>query len=680
MMEAGATGMAIGRGKRRPNALWTYLVLSAGIWLVYWPVTRFDFVNFDDHAYVVNNPIVRQGITGPGLKWAWSATVVANWHPLTLISHMLDCQIFGNWAGGHHLTNILFHTANSCLLFFLVARITGRPHPSFLVAALFAWHPAHVESVAWIAERKDVLSTFFGLLATLAYVRFANSYSKYYYALALLLFALGLMSKPMLVTLPFILLLLDYWPLGRLNRPAESKPNRFKASSWPRLLLEKLPFLALTAVSCLITLWAQKNGGAIVATESLPVSQRVANAVFSYWRYLGLTVWPTKMAAYYPYVTPTLNWLPWLAGTGLMVITVGLLVLRRFPFLTVGWLWFLGTLIPVIGLVQVGGQGMADRYTYIPSVGLFIMAAFGLGEMAGRLRHGNIVLTMATTVALAGCLIVTSQQVWSWRNSETLNRHAIAVTTGNYAACNNLGVALVDEGHAGEAVEYYKQAIAFLPNYIDAYNNLGSAYRKLNRPNEAFAEFRAALKINPQDARSHYLLASELMQQGDLADAELEYRTSISLRPDRADAHYELATVLMARGEIQECRQQYREALKLSPEWLEALNNLSWSIATQGDSSPLDLKDAVKLAMQAVALTHTNQAGALDTLAAAYAANDQFQDAIATGNQALKLAQTAKQTQMAQEIEGRLRLYKESQPFRETALPAATKPSASAKD
>jgi tetratricopeptide (TPR) repeat protein len=742
------------------TALWEHwrslafgLLLAAGTVAVYWPVTGFDFVNFDDPFYVTENPEVQPGLTRAGLDWALRATQAANWHPVTWVSHMLDCQLYGPRAGGHHLTSVLLHAANSWLLFGLLLRLTGKCGRSFLIAALFAWHPLRVESVAWIAERKDVLSAFFFLLTLWAYVKYAGSKvqsptsfvksttvvnkskaagevsrvegrgtgwksevrkpksetnpksqtrnpksevqgsrfnvqgsrfplallhppSAIYYLLALFLFALGLMSKPMLVTLPFVLLLLDYWPLQRVSSGGcrvAAAPVR--SSIFVPLLLEKLPFLALSAASCAITLWAQGLGGAIAKISDLPLKLRFANALLSYWRYIWKTVWPANLAVFYPYYQKELTGLVWLAGGLLVVVSAAVLWFRKFPYLPVGWSWYLGSLVPVIGLVQVGAQALADRYSYLPSIGLFILGVFGLNELAARFRQCRSALIGLATLAVAGCLGATRQQLGHWRNNEALYRHAIDVTHANFVACNNLGTALEAQGRKDEAARWYREALRWKPDYADAHCNLASVYIALERVPEAITEYETALKINPRLARAHYLLANQLLADGDAAGASDHYQTALVLKPDYAEAHYQMAVVLQARDEVAEASRHYGEALRLKPDWIQALNNFSWLLATHPKARFRDGNQALALASRGVALTHTNDARLLDTLAGALAELGRFSEAASAARSAARLARAAGLTQLEPEIEAHLQSYERGRPFREASAPG-TKPAA----
>jgi tetratricopeptide (TPR) repeat protein len=687
------------------------LLLAGGILAVYWPVTSFEFINFDDPIYVARNPHVQAGLRWASLGWAWRATDAANWHPLTWISLMLDCQLHGLQAGKHHLTSVLLHVANACLLFLVWRRMTGRLGRSFLVAALFAWHPLRVESVAWISERKDVLSTFFLMLTLYAYVRYAearmsgcklqvagsrlpekknlqpstfNLQPWRYYCLALCFFALGLLSKPMLVSLPFLLMLLDYWPLGRIaakDRPGEGQSAGQGEGSLSRasgllatistkaglktLLWEKAPFLLLAALSAATTLWVQRSGHAMPAEDALPAEPRFANAIESYYRYIGKMLWPAHLAVFYIYGHPTLSRLTLLGGAILLAVSVFLLFLRRFPYLPVGWFWYVGTLIPVIGLVQVGGQAMADRYTYIPSIGLAILAVFAISDLAGRFRLGQTVSSAVAVVLLAGMLLATRQQVQCWRNDETLYRHAIAVTSGNFVAYNNLGTALDAEHRYEEAVDCFNEAVRCWPAYADAYCNLASAYLSLKQPVKATAELQIALKLNPNRPTAHYLLANQLLAAGHSAEAAEHYRAALALKPYYAEPHYQLAILSLPRGDFDEAIRQFREAIRLKPDWIEALNNLSWLLATCPDGRYRDGTQALAMASQVLALARTSEPSALDTLAAAYAENGQYTNAAATARRALHLAQTSGLPALTNEITTHLLLYEKNQPYRE---------------
>jgi hypothetical protein len=481
----------------KQRAMLICLLLALITLALYWPATHFDFTNYDDPDYIIYNPPIQHGITGAGLVWAIKSSHASNWHPLTWVSHMADCALYGLNPGGHHLTNLLFHTANVVLLFLVLCQWTGAPWRSALVAALFAWHPLHVESVAWVSERKDVLSAFFWLLTLAAYGRYAKG-RKVFYCLALFFFALGLLSKPMVVTLPFVLLLLDFWPLKRMAAPG--------------LFLEKIPFFALAALDCAATLWAQRGANSVVSFGILPFSARIANALVSCVLYLWKMLRPVDLALPYPYSHIWTFWPAAGAGSLLLLISAGaILRARRQPYLIVGWLWFLGTLTPVIGLAQVGIQPMADRYSYLPLIGIFIMAAWAIPEAWARWPRPGLVLGAVVAGALGFLLAGAETQLQYWRNSVALFSHTVAVTPNNILAEYNLAEALARQGDEAQAVVHYQRALAIEPNRVEAhYNsqtqahyNLGLIFRAHKQWAEAEAQFRACLRDDPSLARAH---------------------------------------------------------------------------------------------------------------------------------------------------------------------------------
>lgn len=435
---------------------------------VYEPVVQFGFLTFDDADYITDNPRMADGLTLWNLMWAFTTTRVANWHPLTWISLLLDRQLFGTWAGGYHLTNLLLHIANTLLLFALLQRMTAATGRSGLVAALFGLHPLHVESVAWISERKDVLCAFFWFLTAWAYVRYVEQPGKSRYWQTVGTYALALMSKPMAVTLPFALLLLDYWPLGRIRNAQADLPGLFR---------EKIPFFALSAASSVATFWIQRSLGAMSPLEGLSLGTRVANALVSYEQYIGQAIWPVALAAFYPPRPPLPASMALLAGLGLAAVSVAVVrAARSKPWMLTGWCWYLGTLVPVIGLVQVGAQAMADRYTYIPLVGLFLIVGWAVPADAAQRHAWRWTLTVFAGAILAACAGLSRIQVGYWRDSETLFRRALRVTRDNWLAHNNLGVALKEAGRPREEeMEQYRQAIRLRPDYAEAHYNLGVA-------------------------------------------------------------------------------------------------------------------------------------------------------------------------------------------------------------
>ena len=547
------------------------LVLVLAVAGVYAPVARYNFVNYDDPDYVSDNSHVRQGLTPDNVGWAFTTLAEANWHPLTWLSHMLDYQVFGAWAGGHHLVNVALHAANSLLLFLVLKRMTGARWPSAAVAALFALHPLHVESVAWVAERKDVLSTLFWILTLGAYVRYAARPGWGRYAAVFLLLALGLMAKPMLVTLPLVFLLLDYWPLGRLEgrgpAPALGPADRPAARARPwALVLEKVPLLALSAASSVTTYVAQQSGGAMAFGGEVAFSQRLTNALVAYLGYLGQMVWPLRLAIFYPYVQDRPLWQPLVAAALLAAVT-GLVLwqARRRPYLAVGWLWYLGTLVPVIGLVQVGKQAMADRYTYVPLIGLFLAIAWGVADATRGWRRRRLVLAPASLVLLAALAGLAHAQVGYWADGKSLFGHAVEATSGNAMARCNLALELLDEGRYTEAEALFAEAMRIDPLEAGAYSGLGYIRRQQGRVDEAIQYHRQALRMRPRDPALHNNLAFILEGEGRAEEALHEYREALRLAPDMAEAHDNLGRFLMSLGQTDEAIREYREVVRLRP-------------------------------------------------------------------------------------------------------------------
>jgi len=520
--------------------------LAVGTFAVYFPIWSHGFINYDDPDYLLDNPHVKGGLTWAGIVWAFQPTAyAANWHPLTWISHMLDCQLFGLHPGAHHLMNVLYHAANAVLLFLLLNNLTDATWRSAFVAALFAWHPLHVESVAWASERKDVLSAFFWMLALMAYAHYAKARTSpnvraatIYYLLALFLFACGLMSKPMVVTLPFVLLLLDFWPLQRFNPPAAPKHSE-GGSTLPGLLLEKIPFFALTLGSCLMTLLVQKN--ALWSSASLSFQFRLANALISYVRYLSRIFYPKNLALIYPYPHS------WPLG-GVVAAAVVLAVLsaicillaKRFPYLIVGWLWFLGTLVPAIGLVQVGVQSMADRYTYLPAIGIFILAVWGVTDLLGSSHRRAPICALAGSAALAACLVLTTIQLSYWQNSFTIFWHTFLVTSDNYAADDCLGKTLNQMGQLDKAGEFYAEAVRLEPTYPLAQFDLGMNLLARGDSNEASNHLATAVQLWPSNPVMQYDFGFFLLQHRETNDALLHFNAALANRPDFPEAKEKL--------------------------------------------------------------------------------------------------------------------------------------------
>jgi protein O-mannosyl-transferase len=597
--------------KRRQSIIALGLLLVAGTAMVYWPIISHGFSNYDDRQYIVENPHVASGLTWSGIVWSFQCGYASNWHPLTWLSHMMDCSLYGLNPSGHHFTNLAFHVLNTLLLFRLCQQLTGSVWRSFLVAAFFGWHPLHVESVAWASERKDVLSTFFWILTMMAYARYVEEArsdssragvqgpkTQVFYGLSLALFVAGLMSKPMLVTLPFVLLLLDFWPLGRLpwagfGADNVLRPGRGFGSIDPppgnrwncamRLIREKLPFFVLTLLVSGLTFRAQQTGGALWSSLGAPVSLRVANALTGYVSYLGKTVWPAGLAVVYPYPVPN-SMVPAIAAAAFLATMTFLFVWRagRRPYFIVGWLWFLGTLVPVIGLVQVGPQAMADRYLYVPGMGLFILIAWGLADLAGSAPWKQNVAAGVAAVALAGCLAGTSVQVRYWQDDERLFRRALEVTTNNYIACNILGQALEVGNQKDLAFDLYAEAVRIEPRYPLSQYNLGTALMDRGRLDEAISHFATALKNDPQFAEPHNNWGKALLDQGKRDEAAAHFGKAVELQPDNAEMRYNLGTLCLMQSRITEAITQLTVALRLKPDYAAAHKNLAFALMQQG--------------------------------------------------------------------------------------------------
>ncbi|HVM49872.1 MAG TPA: tetratricopeptide repeat protein [Candidatus Acidoferrum sp.] len=680
-------------GWRHPrlSAALAGILLFLAVLGAFLPALRNGFVGYDDPDYVTENDHVRAGLTWEGVEWAFRSTEAANWLPLTRLSHELDCQLFGLAAWGHHLTSILLHALNATLLFVVLRRMTGATWRSFAVALLFGLHPLRVESVVWISERKDVLSTLFWMLTLWAYVRYAEGrgarteggsgehptsniqhptsnerphaprstlHSLLFYGLSLLFFALGLMSKPMLVTLPFVLLLLDYWPLGCLaslkskvsslestegatrntqHATRDPYPPRFSLQPLASSLVEKLPFFLLAAVCSAVTFTVQMHGGAVIA--GLPLSARLANAAVSYCRYVGKLFWPVHLAAFYPGVEHWPTGVVTAAALLLSAVTAAAIALRRrHPYLLVGWLWYLGTLVPVIGLVQAGMQSMADRYSYIPSIGLLLMVVWGGWALiravtpsaapaglppagaapakAVKMPAARAAAWMLTAAAAGLCTGLTIGQLAYWKDTESLFQHALKVTENNYGAhhalgmaldrqgrldeaiaeyratllakgdyvlaYNNLGVDLAAQGKLDEATRQLQTAIRLDPAYADPHNNLGNILEKQGRFDEALAQFEEAVRLKPDFPKAHYNLGVALGRQGRTDEAARDFQRAIALKPDDAESHNNLGVMLQRQGQLRAATGEYLTALRLNPGYPSAAYNLGVVLAEQG--------------------------------------------------------------------------------------------------
>jgi Flp pilus assembly protein TadD len=558
---------------KQPNKYHFILIsvfLIAAIIAIYWQVYSYDFVKYDDDYYVTNNDNIKSGFDWKNIRWAFTANYSHNWHPVTWISHMIDYQLFKNWAGGYHLTNVLFHIVNTILLFYILMRMTGAVWPSAFVAAAFALHPLHVESVAWIAERKDVLSTFFWLLTMWAYVRYVENPKLKWYLAAIVLFMLGLMSKPMLVTLPFVLLLLDYWPLQR------------KFSKW--LVIEKIPFFICSFVSCVITYLVQRNTGAMAAVEIFKPAIRINNAIVAYVMYIAKMFWPSRLVVLYPHPGDSLSATKVIICALLLVlISICFIYLgRRRRFFTVGWLWYLVTLVPVIGLVQVGAQAMADRYTYMTLTGLFIIIAFGAKEFIPKLRYRNFTLTILTVAALAGLAFTSRQQLNYWKNSLTLFRHTLEVTPNNPLILESYANYLFEKGRLNESIEQFDKLMKIKPDSAESHCNFGCALMWTGKPDLAIEQFKLAIKYKPGDALGYNNLAAVLYEQGRGKEAVDYFKQALKLKPDFTGARFMLGVTLSSLQRFDEAIESFNQVLKLEPKNLSVYENLGRAYESLG--------------------------------------------------------------------------------------------------
>lgn len=676
----------------RQSVIGICIILAVVTLVVFGQTVNAGFINFDDPEYVVNNPLVTQGLTFKGIAWAFSNFHAANWHPLTWISHMLDCQFYGLDAGGHHLTSVIIHIGVVIALFLVLLQMTDALWPSAFVAAVFAIHPLRAESVAWVSERKDVLSGLFFMLTISAYVRYArHPWSAMRYGLVLLLFVLGLLCKPMLVTLPLVLLLLDYWPLQR------AKP------AW-QLSVEKLPLLALSAISCLVTLLAQKH--AISPFETYPLRARLVTAVLSCKVYLFQMVYPAGLAAFYPFPHSVSIWEKLTALVLLAVISVlGWEERRKRPWLLVGWLWYLVMLLPVAGIIQVGDQSHADRYTYLPQIGIYVAITWLATELGALWRVDRVAMGGLMGVITAALMLCAWKQAGYWKNSETLWRHALACTTDNTIAYVNLGHELYEEGRLDETMALYQKALQIEPDNAELHNNFANALRKSGKQDEALAEYEKAVQMNPgfaegqfnlgkalslegkeKDAIAHFQitlqlepdflparmsLGSALLQDGQPEQAARQFQQALEIQSNDASLHLNLGLCYLQMGQAADAKAQYEEALRLNPDDPRIQNNLAWLLAAGPVASLRDGNQAVELAREADEITGGQNPVILHTLAAALAQAGRFSEAIKTAQEASSLAEAQANPAMAKQLQSELKLYNAGQPF---PFPQQTKP------
>jgi len=665
--------------------------------IAYEPMRHNGFVSYDDSKYITQNPDIKAPITWQTLGRAFIKPHFHMWHPLTTITHMLDYQLFGLNPLGHHFVSLLLHIVSSLLLFRILSNITGATWPSAFVAAVFALHPVQVESVAWAAELKTVLSGLFWLLTIAAYIRYTRKPSAGRYILLLLVFGLCILTKPIVVTLPCALLLLDYWPLGRVKWGRQTKipkeKNQQDVPVW-QLIIEKIPLLVLSAILSAITFAVQQQGGAVVTLEKWPLDIRIANMFVSYIKYIGKTIWPSRLAVLYPSLLSNLP----KATVGICVLLFILIsafsiyIGRRRKYIAMGWLWYVVTLVPVIGLVQAGVQAMANRYMYIPILGLLIIIAWAVKDLIANRPRCKKIMAVLAAVVLLSAIILTRTQVRYWRNSMALFEYALKVTENNATAENNYGALLFEAGRLDEAVLHLSKAVRISQSFFEARYNLGQSLLKQGKPSEAIACFNELIKHKQDSAQVYYHLAMAMSMQKKYDDAIKYLDKSLTLDPQFSEAHREIGTLLLARGKINEAIPHLNEALRtgtneakmytylgtaynqlgkyemaiqnwsraveLKPDSANVLNNLAWLLATVDDVSVQDANKAIKLAQRACELTDYKDAAILDTLAVAYAAAGRFNDAVRTAEKAINATKAHGQENLASEIQKRIELYK----------------------
>lgn len=638
--------------QRRAAAL-TALVLAVTTVAVFSQVVRHDFINLDDRIYIADNPRMQQGLTAANLRWFWTASVGANWHPLTVLSHLIDCQFFGLDPGWHHAVNLAWHTANTLLLFWVLARMTGNIWPSALVAALFGWHPLHVESVAWVSERKDVLSTWFWFLTLAAYWHYTRRSSVGRYLLVAASLGLGLMAKPMLVTVPLVLLLLDFWPLGRLSL---GEGIRHAARRAAYLVAEKVPLFLLVAVASAITVVYQKDAGAMT---HIRLAVRLQNAAIAYTEYVGQAVWPTGLSVFYPHPGEDVETARAIGALiALVVATVAALCQwRKRPYVAVGWLWFVGTLVPVIGIVQVGDQARADRYTYVPLVGLFLIVAWGARDLVLANRRLEKPLIAAAGAWLVVLGILTWQQVGRWRNTETLFSHALAVSNEenrNWMAYHCLGDVLSDRGAYSEAIDYYRISLARRPENAKGHFQLGFALLSNGNAEAAIPCFLRALSVGGDSEMmiaAYNNLARGYVQTGQLDLARTSYEAALRVQPHQVDVRLGLVNVAQRQGRGAEAVALLHEGVSLTPDEPRLLERLARIHATSPARELRDPERAVALAERACRLTDFGDPALLDTLSLAYASAGRFDSALDVATQALQYVRNYQDQELSEAYE-----------------------------
>ncbi|HVF71129.1 MAG TPA: tetratricopeptide repeat protein [Chthoniobacterales bacterium] len=636
--------------------------LAALVWAVFGQTVGHQFINFDDGPYIYENPYVSRGLTMQGVVWAFTHVHASNWHPLTWMSHMLDCQLYGLNPAGHHLTNLLLHATTAIVLFFVLRAVSGSLWRSAFVAALFAIHPQRVESVAWAAERKDMLSGLFFVLTIAAYLRYTrNPWSHGRYALVALFLGLGLMCKPMLVTTPLVILLLDYWPLNRL---AAARTTLGPTSATQRLILEKLPLLAIAGASCLATLFAQAD--AILPVERIPVSWRLANAAIAYVDYLRQMVWPSDLAVFYPWQETQLSAVKIIFAIAILAaVSAAVFAFRPYRYLVTGWLWYLLMLMPVIGIVQVGNQARADRYTYLPQIGLYLLITWAVADLSSRWRHRAAVLASLSAILIGAFTFAARAQASFWKDSESLWTRTLSKTSSNAMAWLNLGEAVYKLGRIDEAIAHFERALQIQPNEPTTHGSLGAALWKIGRGEKALFHLHKSLEIAPKQAAVHSSLGVALLEIGRPEESMDHLEAALKIKPDDSNAHFNLGNTLLQLDRPGEAAAHYRRAVELNPRDAEALTNLAWILATSLDDRLRDGTQAIELAERADSLTMKKSPVIGASLAAAYAEANRFAEAVTTAERALQLALNETNEPRANSLRAQIELYRSNKPLRD---------------
>jgi len=666
------------------------ILLASLVWLVFGQTLGHQFVNLDDESYVYANPVVSQGLTAQAIGWASTHIVSHNWHPLTTISHMVDCQLFDLKPAGHHFTNVMLHTIAAILLLIVLHQMTGALWRSAFVAAIFAIHPLRVESVAWIAERKDVLSAVFFMLTIGAYVQFVRRPTFLRYLILSIFFALGLMSKPMLVTVPFVLLLLDYWPLRRFQTAR---------STISKLLLEKIPLLILAAPVAAVTVVIQRHG--INSVENLSPPWRIGNAFVSLLIYIRQMLWPFDLAVFYPHSGDQLPlWQIAISSALFIAITAAVFVVRKQrPYFLSGWLWYVSMLAPVIGIIQVGSQAHADRYTYLPQIGLYLAATWGMADFSLRWPNGRLILRISAGFVLGLSMWRAWNQASFWRDSQSLWNHALTATDDNDLAHERLASALLDKDRPDEAIVQAQLAINLKADNASAQNDFGVALARRGQPEEAITHFWKALEADPNLSRLHYNIANVLVAKGDAAQATLHYQKQLEIDPNFAEAHNNFATLLLREGHLDQATDHLAKALQLKPNYAEARNNLAVALSQKGrmdeavaqwektlsiDANNLDAHSNLAWVLAtspmssirngSMALDHAQRALRLSgesnpriwrLFAAAEAELGRFDAAIDAAEKALRLAESQNNVALARTLESNIALFRNASPLRD---------------